>query len=518
MLPGMSVSVNEIATGGQVAQRPWLRVERRERALRFTLEIGLLAALYYGSAKLGYELGFSGPVAAIVWLPVGVGIAYLYLRGLAFWPGVLLGDLLANDYIKLPVGTALAQTVGNVLEVVLAAYLLRRAARSGYLLDRVDGLVRLLPPVALATMVSATVGTLASRVGGVVSSDAFWTVWRTWWLGDACGALVVVPLALAWSQPRSSLSRARTAELVLMLATTGALTALAFSTPKALAYLAFPGLIWAGLRFGQRGATLALALVTGVAVWSVRNADGPFHFHSITHSILSTQLFIAVATVTVLGVAAIVSERERFAARLAESQAELLRAADSERHRIERDLHDGAQQRLVALLVRLRVAEEQLPQEPGRAAQVLSDAETELGIALDELRELSHGTHPTVLTDLGLATAIRSTAARAGQRIHLLELPTVSVDAAAETIAYYVFLEALTNAQKHAPNAMVSVRVHVTERELTIEVTDDGPGGANEFSGSGLAGLRERVEAGGGKFLLQSSEEIGTTVAASLPL
>jgi len=514
----MSVSVTEIATGGQVAHPPWQRVERRERTLRFMLEIGLLAALYYGSAKLGYELGFSGPVAAIVWLPVGVGIAYLYLRGLAFWPGVLLGDLLANDYIKLPVGTALAQTVGNVLEVVLAAYLLRRAARSGYLLGRVDGLVRLLPPLALATMVSATVGTLASRVGGVVSSDAFWTVWHTWWLGDACGALVVVPFALAWSRPRSRLSHARTAELVLMLATTGALTALAFSTPKALEYLAFPGLIWAGLRFGQRGATLALALVTGVAIWSVRNADGPFHFHSITHSILSTQLFVAVATVTALCVAAIVSERERFAARLAESRTELLRAADSERHRLERDLHDGAQQRLVALLVRLRLAEEQLPREPGRAAQVLTDAETELGIALEELRELSHGTHPTVLTDLGLATAIRSTAARSGQRMHLVELPAVSVDAAAETIAYYVFLEALTNAQKHAPDAMVSVRVHATGRELTIEVTDDGPGGADELPGGGLEGLRDRVEAAGGTFSLQSGEGIGARVAASLPL
>jgi signal transduction histidine kinase len=518
MLVDMSVSATGIATGGQVAHRLGRRVERREGALRFMLEIGLLAALYYGSAKLGYELGFSGPVAAIVWLPVGVGIAYLYLRGLAFWPGVLLGDLLANDYIKLPVGTALAQTVGNVLEVVLAAYLLRRAARSGYLLGRVDGLVRLLPPLFLATMVSATVGTLASRVGGVVSSDAFWTVWRTWWLGDACGALVVVPFALAWSRPRSRLSRARGAELVLMLATTGALTAVAFSSPKALEYLAFPGLIWAGLRFGQRGATLALVLVTGVAIWSVRNVDGPFHFHSITHSILSTQLFVAVATVTALCVAAIVSERERFAARFAESRTELLRAAESERHRLERDLHDGAQQRLIALLIRLRVAEEQLPQEPGRAAQVLNDAETELGIALEELRELSHGTLPTVLTDLGLATAIRSTAARAGQRIHLVELPAVSVDAAAETIAYYVFLEALTNAQKHAPNAMVKVSVQVRKRELTIEVTDDGPGGADEARGGGLEGLRERVEAAGGTFRLQTGEGTGTRVAASLPL
>jgi len=518
MLDGVGVSLTEIASESSVAQRVWPRVERRDGVLGFVLEVALLAALYYGSAKLGYELGFSGPVAAIVWLPVGVGIAYLYLRGLVFWPGVLLGDLLANDYTRLPVGTALAQTVGNVLEVLLAAYLLRRAARSGYLLGRVDGLVRLLPPVALATMVSATVGTLASRVGGVVSPGAFAAVWRTWWLGDACGALVVVPLALAWSRPRSRLSPARAAEFVLMLAVTCTLTGIAFSSPKALEYLAFPGLIWAGLRFGQRGATLALVLVTGVAIWYTRNADGPFAFHSITHSILSTQLFIAVATVSALCVAAIVSEREQFAAGLAESRAANLRAADSERRRIERDLHDGAQQRLIALLIRLRVAEEQIPQEPGRAAQVLADAETELGIALEELRELSHGTHPTVLTDLGLATAIRSIAARASQRIHLVELPTARVDAAAETTAYYVFLEAITNAQKHAPDAMVSVRVRATKRALTIEVGDDGSGGAEETPGGGLEGLRDRVEAAGGMFRLQSGEEIGTRVTAVLRL
>jgi len=517
MLVDMSVSATEIATGGQVAHRPWLRVEWRERALRFMLEIGLLAALYYGSAKLGYELGFSGPVAAIVWLPVGVGIAYLYLRGLAFWPGVLLGDLLANDYIKLPVGTALAQTVGNVLEVVLAAYLLRRAARSGYLLGRVDGLVRLLPPLFLATMVSATVGTLASRVGGVVSSDAFWAVWRTWWLGDACGALVVVPFALAWSRPRSRLSRARAAEFVLLLATTGALTAVAFSSPKALEYLAFPGLIWAGLRFGQRGATLALALVTGVAVWSVRNVDGPFHFHSITHSILSTQLFIAVAIVSTLCIAAVVSERERFATGLEKSRTELLSTADSERRKIERALHDGAQQRLVALLVRLRLAGEQLP-KADRSSAVLNTAADELQVALDELRDLSHGTHPAVLTDLGLATAIRSAAARAGQRIVLLELPSDSVAGPAEQTAYYVFLEAITNAQKHAPDAVIGVRVHTADGTLTISVGDDGPGGACEAPGGGLMGLRERVEEAGGMFRLQSRPGRGTTVTAAIPL
>ena len=513
----MSISMTEIAAPGTAARRALQRREQRGYALRYGSEVALLAALYYGSAKLGFTLGFSGPVAAIVWLPVGVGIAYLYLRGLVFWPGILLGDLLANNYVKLPLGSAFAQTVGNVLEVVLAAYLLRRAARAGNPLARVDGLARLLLPIAAATMVSATIGTISSLLGGVVSLAAFATVWRTWWLGDACGALVVVPLALAWSQPRLHLSRRQAAEGVLMLATTGALTAIGASTPRSLVYLAFPGLIWAGLRFGQRGATLALLVVTGVTVWGTRNNNGPFHFHSITHSILSTQLFIAVATVTTLCVAAVVSEREQFARRLEESRTEVLRAADSERHRLERDLHDGAQQRLVALLIRLRIAGEQLGRTPEATAETLTAAETELQVALDELRELSQGLHPAVLGDLGLVTAIRSVAARSSQRIHFAELPSVPLDELTERTAYFVFLEAFTNTQKHAPDGEVNVRIEAVERHVVIEVSDNGPGGAAEAPGHGLAGLRERVEERGGKFGVRSIKGVGTTVTAVLP-
>jgi signal transduction histidine kinase len=517
MLPRVSISVTEIAAGSPVAQRTWPRLQRREAAFRWLCEVGFLAGLYYGSAKLGYELGFSGSVAAIVWLPVGVGIAYLYLRGLAFWPGILFGDLLANDYTKLPIGSALGQTAGNVLEVVLAAYLLRRAARSGDLLARLDGLASLVLPLAVATMVSATVGTLSSLLGGVIHASAYATVWRTWWLGDACGALVVVPFALAWSRPRRSLSPEQAVEGALMLFTTGALTWLAFSNPKALEYLAFPGLVWAALRLGQRGATLALWLVTGLAIWGTRNVNGPFYFHSITHSILSTQLFIAVATVLTLCVAAVVSERERFAVGLEETHTELLRTADDERRRIERALHDGAQQRLVALLVRLRLAAQQLPQSE-RSADLLTATATELEVALDELRDLARGTHPAVLTDLGLAMAIRSAASRAGQRIVLLELPPAgSVDGAAERTAYYVFLEAVTNAQKHAPDAEVRVRVRAAPGALTISVSDDGPGGACEAPGGGLTGLRERVEEAGGVFQLQSLAGKGTAVTAVIP-
>src|SRR3954447_6020671 len=100
----------------------------------------LLAGLYYGAAKLGYELKFAGPVAAIVWLPAGVAIAFLSVGGLRFWPGVLIGDLLANDYSALPFGSALGQTIGNMLEVVVAAVLIRRLASRAPPLDSVAGL------------------------------------------------------------------------------------------------------------------------------------------------------------------------------------------------------------------------------------------------------------------------------------------------------------------------------------------------------------------------------------------
>jgi signal transduction histidine kinase len=204
--------------------------------------------------------------------------------------------------------------------------------------------------------------------------------------------------------------------------------------------------------------------------------------------------------------------------RLEESRTDVLRAADGERRRIERDLHDGAQQRLVALLIRLRLAEERAEYTSEGTAAMLADTETELETALDELRELSHGMHPAVLIDLGLATAMRSVAARASQRVRLLELPAHAVGEVTERTAYYVFLEAVTNAQKYAPDAAIDVRVHTTPHMLTIEVSDDGPGGASEATGGGLAGLRERVELAGGMFRVQSVSRVGTTVTAVLPL
>ena len=478
-----------------------------------------LAGSYYGAAKLGFELKFAGPVAAIVWLPAGVAIAFLSLGGLRFWPGVLIGDLLVNNYSVLPLGAALGQTLGNMAAVLVAAVLIRRFLARGSPLDSLAGVARLLAVIAAATAISATVGSLSLWAGGVIAGDDLLPVARTWWLGDFAGALIVVPLALAWYKrlPRGW-SRARAGEVVVMLAAVAGTSEIVFRSERPWAYLVFPVLGWAAVRFGRRGATLAVAVAVGFAVWNTTRHHGPFVFDSITLSALSTQLYIGVAAVSTLCLAALVSERKRFAAGLDASRARLVQASDTERRRLEHNLHDGAQQRLTALAIRLGLEADLARDTDEPGAAVLDHLHTEVVQVIDELRELSHGIHPSVLTDLGLARALKGVAARSAVPITLIdELPTTRFDESVEATAYYVFAETLTNAQKHARASSVRVRVATTSHALHLEIADDGIGGAREPASGGLTGLRDRVEALGGTFDLDSPAGHGTRIAAAIP-
>jgi signal transduction histidine kinase len=432
---------------------------------------------------------------------------------------VLLGDLLVNNYSALPVGSAIGQTCGNVLEVLVAALLIRHLVPRGSPLASVASLARLLVAIVAGTAVSATVGTVSLWLGHVVTPSAIPSVWRTWWLGDTSGAIVVVPLAVAWYRPlRRPRWNGRMLEWALLLAAVASLSVLALNSHRPLEYLVFPALIWAALRFGQRGATLAITVVVGFAVWETTRHVGPFVFDSATRSVLSTQLYVAVVALSTLCLAAVVSEREELAERLGASRARLVEAADTERRRLEHNLHDGAQQRLTAVAIRLGIASESARQEPGGGAAAIGRAQTELSLAIEELRELAHGIHPTALTQFGLAKAIESVAERSTVPIEVLELPLTRVDPAAEATAYYVLAEAVTNAQKHARASSIRVRAGLAGRTLHIEIVDDGVGGAVESGDFGLQGLRDRVEAIGGMFALDSVPAGGTRVAAAIPV
>jgi signal transduction histidine kinase len=486
------------------------------RRARYPLQLAGVAALYWGAANLGYALGFSGAVAAIVWLPAGVGVAVLYLGGIRYWPGVLIGDLLANDYGALPLGSAIGQTCGNMLEVVGTALLIRRMVPRGSPLDSVGGLGRMVAAIMAGTFGSALIGTLSLWLGGVVDDVA--TVWRTWWLGDAAGALVVLPLAITWHRgpPRGWL-RGRELEAAVLLVAVIVLGELALRTHRPLIYLVFPPLIWAALRFGRCGATLAIAIAVGLAVWNTTHYFGPFSAESITRSVLSTQLFIAVAVLSTLALAAVVTEREAFAADLRASRARLVKAADDERRRLEHDLHDGAQQRLTALTFLLRESGEQAQRSPQDGPALFAQAETELTLAIDELRELAHGISPISLVGGGLASAITALASRSPIPVKLVALPKRRLDPVAEATAFYVVAETVTNAQRYGRPTAIRVSATHAHGALVIEVCDDGAGGAVERAGSGLQGLRDRVEAIGGTFAVESRPRHGTRVTAVIP-
>ena len=512
------IVTREVVVAWDAASRRFAGVRLMGHALvRYVLGVIVLAATYYGAAQFGYALDFAGPVAAILWLPAGVGIAGLYIGGLRFWPGVLVGDLLANDYAALPLGSALGQTCGNVIALLVATVLLCRLVPRGSPLDSIGALGRMLVAIAAGTTVSATVGPLSLLAGDVITTGELQDVCRTWWLGDAAGALVVVPLAIAWSEPLPSWSRGRSLEAAVLLVAIAGVSQYALSRDRPLTYLVFPALIWAALRFGRRGASLAVAIVVGFTAWNTAHYAGPFAFQSITDSVLSTQLFIAVAALATLCLAAVVTERERFADGLTASRARLVEAANTERRRLEQNLHDGAQQRLTALGLRLRLAAEQAREAPAEAPTLFERAETELSLAIGELRELAHGIHPEVLTHRGLAHAIESIAARSAVPIHLRELPSTRFEASAEATAYYVVAEAVTNAQRYAGAASIWVRVVVAHCSLHVEVVDDGIGGAPATGGSGLQGLRDRAEAIGGSFDVDSAPHRGTRVTAVIP-
>ena len=202
---------------------------------------------------------------------------------------------------------------------------------------------------------------------------------------------------------------------------------------------------------------------------------------------------------------------------LADSRARIVQAGDDERRRIERNLHDGAQQRLVALSLELRMAERKLAAGDPRASELLEQASKDLSEALEELRELARGIHPAILSDKGLEPALEMLAGRAQLPVDLCAELESRLPAPVEAAAYYLVSEALTNASKHARASSVRVSVAHTNGNAVVEVADDGVGGADLSAGSGLRGLRDRVEALGGTLSVESREGVGTTLIARLP-
>jgi PAS domain S-box-containing protein len=783
----------------------------------------LLAVLYWGAAKIGLRLAYLDGAVTALWPPVGLGIAALVLYGPWLWPGIVIGDLLVGDY-STPLGTVLGQTAGNTLEVLVAAILLRRLTTGRASMDRVGDVLALVAAGAVGTAISASFGTASLRLGNVIGSGEVGEVWRTWWLSDFAGALVVAPLFLTWASP--GFARLGRREIVEGLALLAILVLLAeLPSQRDVPYVVFPVLIWSALRFGPRGAATALVVVSGLTVWNTAHNAGPFVRQSITDSLLSSQLFLAAAALTSLVLAAVTAERTRAADalvanedrlrsvvqsmaeglvvrdargmitdcnaaaeqilgrrrdelcghrleavlegvvdaagaavgperllapagpgstdgelvacvsrpdgasrwvairsapvlgaggrsegvvttlgditerreaeqrlvaseratrvladeqaalrriatlvageptpaelfervteevgrlvgvpsatlmrygsdhaatvvatstepgtsgvtlgarwaldgdtvvarvyrsgsvervdsydgaggalahrlrslgfrssvaapvtvdgrlwgalvastrapeglpedterrlcdvaelvaqalanadardKLAASRARLVEVGDAERQRLERNLHDGAQQRLVALALQLRLVEARLAADPDAARADLAAAREHLDHALSELRELARGIHPAVLTDRGLKPAVEALVNRAAVPMEVVDIPEARLPEPVETAAYYLIAESVTNVAKYAHATHVAVSVQRENGHLLVRVDDDGVGGANPSGGTGLRGLSDRVEALHGRLHVDSPHGGGTHISAEIPI
>ena len=505
----------------------------RSPLVRYIGGVLLLAAAYYGAAKIGQTLRYTASVSAI-WPPAGLGIAALYLWGIRWWPGVLLGELAVNGQLLLedssfPVGSLLGQQAGNMAEIIVGALLLRRLVGPAAAMDRVEQVGGMLLALGTATAISATAGTVSMLAGGVVDEAHATEFWRTWWLGDTSGGLVVLPLMLAWARdPIAAWRRIRTWEGAATIAAVIALGVAAVSTEEPITYMVFPALIWAAFRLGPPGATLSIAITAAVAIGVTANDVGPFFQQAIDHRTLSTQLYIAVAALTTLFLTAVVSERERSSRDLAEARRNEGARAVEERRRIARDLHDSVSQALFSTVLHTRTAQKTVVQEQadpsGRLAQSLSAIAELTKSVQSEMRALIFELRRDPVHD-GLVAAL----ARHASGLRAAGGPTLEVrgpesrlalSQEAESQLYGIGREALANVLKHAGATAALVRVQPQANQVLIEIRDNGQGfdpDAGHPGHFGLDSMRSRAAEIGGRLTIASAPGVGTVVRVRVP-
>lgn len=294
-------------------------MELRGTSRRVALALALTTA-YFIAGKLGLSIRLAHGSATPVWAPTGISLAALMLFGRELWPGIALGAFLVNVTTRVPIAFSLAAAVGNTAAVVVACTMLD--TRRVPLLQRIPEVVRLVAASLLAPMLSATIGTGTLWLTHVVPWRDVAFTWWIWWLGDSLGFLIVTPLLLAWARPAIATREPRGGEAVVLGALLVAVGLAVFSSRSGgpaghpLAYAVVPFVMWAALRFGPRGATLATVAVAGISLASIVQGYGPLNRPAQAEVLLQWQVFCAVIGITGLILAAAADVRDRAEASL----------------------------------------------------------------------------------------------------------------------------------------------------------------------------------------------------------
>ncbi len=314
-----------------------LNTKEAETPVSLLVKIVALAMLYHLAARLGLKMAYVQINTSPVWPPTGIALAALLIFGYRLWPGVSLGVLLGSLLTGAPFNLALGMALGNTLEALVGAFLLNRFFNFHTAIDRIQDVVGLATVSLFAATISATIGTATLILTGISGPDSLIPIWLTWWIGDLLGALVIAPILMVWaSETTFKLDSRLRIEAGALIALLTLVTWYVFSNPpsasiyhQALIYLIFPFVIWAALRFGQRGAATAVILVSGIAIWGTVQGTGPFSLESKNDSLVLLQTFSAVVSLTALILAATTTERRRATEALRQRAEELATLNDS---------------------------------------------------------------------------------------------------------------------------------------------------------------------------------------------
>ena len=558
------------------AQLTPVTVNSRRELLRLALAVLLVGGAYYAGAKIGFALTFQPYPVSTLWPPNSILFAALLLSQFRFWWLLLLAALPAHLLVQLnadiPMSMILCWYVSNCTEALISASILRYLIKSEVRFDNTNHVSMFLPVALLGSFLSSFLDA-AFVMLNQFGDSTYWANFRLRFFSNVLAALTLVPLIVTWRRfELSSLQKTswkRYLEAGLLTAGLLIVGVVSFSSRSAgpdmrpaLLYLPLPLLLWSAIRFGPRGASAAVMAVSVFEIWGAIHGFGPFATQSAEMNALSVQLFLILALMPLMFLAALIKERERAQKTASQKEVRLALALDTaqqasqalgdsqeklhqshnqirkllgrlidvqeaERRRISRELHDDLNQKIATLSINISQLKRKIPmQDEDLIGELDRLRETANGLT-NEVRRLSHQLHPAVLEHLGLVTALESYIASFNDEEQIAvqltaEIGDERIPFQTSICLYRVAVEGLRNVARHSGAESAAVLLRRVREGLELQVSDSGKGFDVETSklgsGLGLVSVEERLRLLQGTCEIRSAPECGTTLIARVPL
>jgi len=567
--------MSELVVGTTGVSRGNLK-SRRAQFLTPALAALLVASAYFAGAKIGFALTFQPHPVSTLWPPNSILLAALLLSRTRSWWFLLLAAFPAHLLVQLnadiPLAMILCWFVSNCTEALIGASIFRYLTRSEVRFDithhvSVFILVAWLGPFLSSFLDAALV--MLNQFG----ESTYWAVFRMRFFSNVLASLTLVPLIVTWRRFDFSALRSTSwkryfeagllaaAFLIVGLVSVRSQSAGPVTRP-ALLYLPLPLLLWAAIRFGPKGSTVALLVVSFAEIWEAIHGIGPFTRQSAEMNALSVQLFLILASMPLMFLAALIKERERaqqaalqkeerleLALGAAQQSSQALRDSqeklrqshnqirkllgrlidvqEAERRRISRELHDDLNQKIATLSMSISQLKRKVPVPEGELIAELDRLRETANGLTNEVRRLSHQLHPAVLEHLGLVTALESyiTSFTDEERIDVqltAEIGDERIPFQTSICLYRVAVEGLRNVARHSGAGSAAVSLKSGREGFELQVSDSGKGFDVETfrqgGGLGLISVEERLRLLQGSCEIRSDPERGTTLVARVPL